>query len=42
LDDVDHGPFQLVRRSHLWTSAFYKEMWDDVVEKYRKDIVSFK
>jgi ectoine hydroxylase-related dioxygenase (phytanoyl-CoA dioxygenase family) len=41
LDDVDHGPFQLVRRSHLWTSDFYKEMWDDVIEKYSKDIVAF-
>jgi ectoine hydroxylase-related dioxygenase (phytanoyl-CoA dioxygenase family) len=41
LDDVDHGPFQLVRGSHLWASAFNKEMWDDVVEKYSKDIVSF-
>ena len=41
LDDVDHGPFQLVRRSHLWTSGFYKEMWDDVIEKYSKDIVAF-
>src|SRR4030095_10593444 len=41
LDDVDHGPFQLVSKSHLWTSAFYKEMWDDVIEKYSKDIVSF-
>jgi len=41
LDDVDHGPFQLVRRSHLWTSAFYKEVWDDVIEKYCSDIVAF-
>ena len=41
LDDVDHGPFQLVRGSHLWASSFNKEMWDDVIEKYSKDIVSF-
>ena len=41
LEDVDHGSFQLVRGSHLWTSAFYKEMWDDVIEKYSKDIISF-
>ena len=41
LDDIDHGPFQFVRGSNLWTSAFYKEMWDDVIEKYSKDIVSF-
>jgi len=41
LDDVDHGPFQLVRGSHLWSSAFHKEKWNDVIEKYSKDIVTF-
>jgi ectoine hydroxylase-related dioxygenase (phytanoyl-CoA dioxygenase family) len=41
LDDIDHGPFQFVRGSHLWSSTFYKEMWEDVIEKYSKDIVSF-
>jgi ectoine hydroxylase-related dioxygenase (phytanoyl-CoA dioxygenase family) len=41
LDGVDHGPFQLVRGSHLWASGFNKEMWDDVIEKYSKDIVTF-
>ena len=41
LDDIDHGPFQFVRGSHSWSSTFYKEVWDDVIEKYSKDIVSF-
>ena len=41
LNDVDHGPFQLVRGSHLWTAGYFKEMWDDVIERYLKDIVTF-
>jgi ectoine hydroxylase-related dioxygenase (phytanoyl-CoA dioxygenase family) len=41
LDNIDHGPFQFVRGSHLWASRFYKEVWDDVIENYSKDIVSF-
>jgi len=41
LDDIDHGPFQFVRGSHLWSSPFNKEMWDDEIEKYSTDIVTF-
>jgi len=41
LDDIDHAPFQFVRGSHLWASGFNKEVWDDVIENYSKDIVSF-
>jgi ectoine hydroxylase-related dioxygenase (phytanoyl-CoA dioxygenase family) len=40
LDDIDHGPFQFVRGSHLWASGFNKEVWDEVIEKYSKDIVT--
>jgi hypothetical protein len=41
LEDVNHGPFQIVRGSHHWAWKENKEVWEADVERFRDDIVTF-
>ena len=41
LEDVKQGPFQFVAKSHQWAWKDLREVWNDQVSSFEKDIVTF-
>ena len=41
LEDVNHGPFEFVAKSHHWAWKENREFWDKYYPDFKKDIVTF-